>query len=374
LSRKNELEKIPHAILEETYKAGMESDDKNRSATFYHIDQSTVYSRVNELYKGKIELMDTKAALQKYSWLKDYMWKLVDKDKDEFTRKVAEDWSGGYFMRILPGAEVTFPLQSCLLITQKNLEQRIHNIIIAEEGSNAHIITSCVQHSSVPKAAHLGISEFYVKKGATLNFTMIHQWSENTLVRPRSAAEISDKAKFVSNYVCMRPVRDIQMYPVAYCNGEDSTVSFNSILYAHGKSMLDIGSKAVLNGKGSKAEMISRSISREGSKMIIRGLIDGSSSDCKGHLECRGLLVDGDAILESIPELIARKKGVEITHEAAVGKISEKEITYLMTRKLSRDQAVSLIIRGFMDVGILGLPDALNAEIKRIVDASTEAN
>lgn len=374
MSRKNELEKIPHAILEETYKAGMESDDKNRSATFYHIDQSTVYSRVNELYKGKIELMDTKAALQKYSWLKDYMWKLVDKDKDEFTRKVAEDWSGGYFMRILPGAEVTFPLQSCLLITQKNLEQRIHNIIIAEEGSNAHIITSCVQHSSVPKAAHLGISEFYVKKGATLNFTMIHQWSENTLVRPRSAAEISDKAKFVSNYVCMRPVRDIQMYPVAYCNGEDSTVSFNSILYAHGKSMLDIGSKAVLNGKGSKAEMISRSISREGSKMIIRGLIDGSSSDCKGHLECRGLLVDGDAILESIPELIARKKGVEITHEAAVGKISEKEITYLMTRKLSRDQAVSLIIRGFMDVGILGLPDALNAEIKRIVDASTEAN
>jgi Fe-S cluster assembly scaffold protein SufB len=374
LSKENELEKIPHAILEETYKAGMEADDKNRAATFYHIDQSTVYSKVNEVYQGKIELMDTKAALQKYSWLKDYMWKLVNKDKDEFTRKVAEDWSGGYFMRILPGAEVTFPLQSCLLITQKNLEQRIHNIIIAEDGSNAHIITSCVQHSSVPKAAHLGISEFYVKKGATLNFTMIHQWNENTLVRPRSAAEIGDKAKFVSNYVCMRPVRDVQMYPVAYCNGEDSTVSFNSILYAHGKSMLDIGSKAVLNGKGSKAEMISRSISREGSKMIIRGLIDGSSSDCKGHLECRGLLVDGDAILESIPELIARKKGVEITHEAAVGKISEKEITYLMTRKLSRDQAVSLIIRGFMDVGLLGLPDALNAEIKRIVDASTEDN
>jgi hypothetical protein len=164
------------------------------------------------------------------------------------------------------------------------------------------------------------------------------------------------------------------MYPAAFCNGENSTVSFNSIIYAHPKSKLDLGSKAVLKGKGSKAEMISRSISREGSNMTIRGLIDGSSPDCKGHLECRGLLLDENAVLESIPELIARKKGVEITHEAAVGKISEKEITYLMTRKLSRDQAVSLIIRGFMDVGILGLPDALNAEIKRIVDASTEAN
>ena len=83
--------------------------------------------------------------------------------------------------------------------------------------------------------------------------------------------------------------------------------------------------------------------------------------------------MDDKSIMQSIPELIAKKKGVEITHEAAVGKISEKEITYLMTRRLTRDQAVSLIIRGFMDVGILGLPEALNAEIKRIVDASTGA-
>jgi Fe-S cluster assembly scaffold protein SufB len=366
--------KVPHEILEETYTAGMEADDKDRSGTFYHVDQATIYSKVNERFEGKIELMDTKTALQKYSWLDEYMWKLVDRDKDEFTRRVAEDWSGGYFMRVMPGAEITFPLQSCLLITQKNLEQRVHNIIIAEENSKAHIITSCVQHSSVPKASHLGVSEIYVKKGAMLNFTMIHQWSENTLVRPRSAAEIGDGATFVSNYVCMHPVRDMQMYPAAFCTGADSAVSFNTILYGKPNSLLDIGSKAVLTGKGSKAEMISRAIAREGSKMIIRGLIEGDNADCKGHLECRGLLIDEEAFLQSIPELIAKKKGVEITHEAAVGKISEREITYLMTRKLSRDQAVSLIIRGFMDVSILGLPEALNAEIKRIVDASAEAS
>jgi Fe-S cluster assembly scaffold protein SufB len=365
--------KIPHKILEETYKAGMEAGDKDRSGTLYHVDQSTVYSKVNELFEGQIELMDTKAALKKYAWLSDYMWKLVDKDKDEYTKKVAEDWSGGYFIRMMPGAEITFPLQSCLLITQRNLEQRVHNIIIAEEGSKSHIITSCVQHSGVPKASHLGVSEIYVRKGATLNFTMIHQWTENTLVRPRTATEVDDNATFVSNYVCMRPVKDVQMYPAAFCNGADSAVSFNSILYGNKNSSMDIGSKAVLNGKGSRAEMISRAIAREDSKVIVRGLIEGNSLDCKGHLECRGLLVDEEAILQSIPELIARRKGVEITHEAAVGKISEREITYLMTRKLSRDEAVSLIIRGFMDVGILGLPEALNAEIKRIVEASTEA-
>jgi Fe-S cluster assembly scaffold protein SufB len=373
VNTESDLTKVPHKILEEAEKAGLESNEQNRAGTFFHLNQETITAKVNDLFEGKLELMDVKAALKKYSWLESYMWKVVSKDKDEFTKKVADDYSGGYFMRILPGIELTFPLQSCLMITQRNLEQRVHNIIIAEEESKSHIITSCVQHSSVPRASHLGISEIYVKKGAMLNFTMIHQWSENTLVRPRSGAQVDDKATFISNYVCMHPVRDVQMYPVAYCTGEDSRVSFNSILYGHQNSLLDIGSKAVLSGKGSKAEMISRAIAREGSKMIIRGMIEGDSSDCKGHLECRGLLMDDKSFMQSIPELIAKKKGVEITHEAAVGKISEKEITYLMTRRLSQDQAVSLIIRGFMDVSILGLPEALNAEIKSIIDASTGA-
>jgi len=374
MAKQNDLTNIPHKILEEAQQAGIEAQDKNRSATFFHLNQETIAAKVNESYEGKLELMDIKAALKKYSWLEDYMWKMVSKDKDDYTKKVAEDYSGGYFMRILPGAEISFPLQSCLMITERNLEQKVHNIIIAEENSQAHIITSCLQHSSVPKASHLGVSEIYVKKGAMLNFTMIHQWSENTIVRPRTGALVQDKATFISNYVCMRPVRDIQMYPVAYCEGEDSRVSFNSILYGQKNSVLDIGSKAVLRGRGSKAEMISRAITREGSKMIIRGMIEGHNSDSKGHLECRGLIMDNESFMQSIPELIATKKGVEITHEAAVGKISEKEITYLMTRKISREQAVSLIIRGFMDVSILGLPDALNSEIKSIVHSAAGAD
>jgi uncharacterized protein len=374
MSKESNLTKIPHQILEEAQKAGLETDGKNRSGTFFHLNQETIASKVNEMYEGKIELMDIKAALKKYPWLEEYRWKLVNKDKDEYTKKVAAEYSGGYFMRILKGAEIDFPLQSCMMISQNNFEQKVHNIIIAEEDSKAHIITSCVQHSNVPNATHMGISEIYVKKGAMLNFTMIHQWSEQTLVRPRSAAQIDDKATFVSNYVCMTPVRDVQMYPVAYCKGNESRVSFNSIVYGHRNSLLDLGSKAVLTGKGSKAEMVSRAIAREGSKMIIRAMVEGDSTECKGHLECRGLLMDNESFMKSIPELIAKKKGVEITHEAAVGKISEKEVNYLMTRRLSRDQAVSLIIRGFMDVGILGLPDSLNTEIKKIVDKSAEAD
>ncbi len=213
-----------------------------------------------------------------------------------------------------------------------------------------------------------------MKKGATLNFTMIHNWNRETYVRPRSAALVEDNGTFISNYLCLRAVRDVQMYPMAFCNGEKSRVSFNSILYGHKNSCLDIGSKAVLNGKGSKAEMNTRAISRNLSKIIVRGMIEGNNSDSKGHLECRGLIIDDESFIQSIPELVARKRGAEITHEAAVGKLSEKEIIYLMTRKLSRDQAVSMIIRGFMDVGIMGLTKSMREEVDQIVDLVAEAS
>jgi len=374
LGQKKALTEVPHKILEEAYKAGIDQNEETRSGTLLHVDQATIYSKVNDFFEGKIEIMDTQDALQRYSWLNEYRWKLIEKVKDEFTKKVAKDFSGGYFIRILPGAEVVFPLQSCLMITRENLEQRVHNIIIAEEGSKAHIISSCVQHSTVKNASHLGISEFYVKKNAMLNFTMIHNWSEETLVRPRSAALIEDGGEFVSNYICLNPVKDVQMYPVAYCNGEGSKVNFNSILYGHKNSSLDIGSKAVLNGKKSKAEMVTRAIARKGAKIIARGLIEGNNSESKGHLECRGLIIDDESFIQSIPELIARRKGVEITHEAAVGKISETEILYLMTRRLTQEQAISTIIRGFMDVDIMGLPNSLSKEVNQIVDLVAQSN
>ncbi|WP_455277091.1 hypothetical protein, partial [[Eubacterium] cellulosolvens] len=142
MSEIQELKNLPHTILSNAQKAGIDLNENKRSGTLFHLDQSTIYSKINELFKDKLELMDSKVAFEKYPWLEKYRWKLVSKEKDEFTEKVSKDFSGGYFMRILPNAEITFPLQSCLMISEQNLEQKIHNIIIAEEGSNAHIMTS----------------------------------------------------------------------------------------------------------------------------------------------------------------------------------------------------------------------------------------
>ncbi|RLI95445.1 MAG: SufD family Fe-S cluster assembly protein [Candidatus Altiarchaeales archaeon] len=315
--------------------------------------------------------MDTCDALMKYKWLRNYVWKLVDKDEDEYTKKADENLGGGYFLRIMKNAKIDLPLQSCLIMASENMEQNVHNIIIAEEGSNARIITGCTLHPDVRSGQHIGISEFFIKRNATLNFTMIHNWSEETKVRPRSAAVIEENGKFISNYIALKPVRDIQMYPSAICKGRDSMARFNTILYSHRGSLMDIGSKIELLGKNSKGEIVSRAIATDNSRIIARGMLIGNNSGVRGHLECRGILLDDSAEIRAIPELIGNRRDIDLSHEAAIGKIAEGEIIYLMSRGLSRDEATSVIVRGFLDVDILGLPKELNNEIRRLIEKTT---
>jgi uncharacterized protein len=358
--------KLDKALLKEARNAGIQ--EHGRAATYFLTDHADAYTQIGSMFNGKLEIMDTRAALKKYDWLKDYYWKAVSKDKDEFTKQVADDLGGGYFIRIFKGQKVNVPIQSCLMIKENKLVQRIHNIIIAEEGSEANIISGCVQSHGVSAAMHIGVSEFYIKKGAKLNFTMIHNWSSETKVRPRSASWIEDDATFVSNYICLTPVKDIQMYPVGLCNGNNSVGRFTSLLYAHQNSLLDVGGKVDLVGKGSKAEIISRVIALDTSTVYSRGMLIGTNPDSKGHLECSGLLLGKKAKIIAVPELAANAYGSELSHEAAVGKIADKELLYLMSRGLSQEEATSVIIRGFLDTKIFGLPEHLQKYIDSLME------
>ena len=364
---------LPEDIAKQSLNAGVRTDEKGRAGTYFQIDRSMVSQAIKKAFEGKAEIMSTKEALEKYDWMDDYWWKLVAVDADKYTALAELEWDMGYFIRALEGQKIMLPLQACLFVSKDNLNQNVHNVIIAEPNSELHIITGCVTHPNVQRGLHVGISEFFVKKGAKLTFTMIHNWAQNFDVRPRSAAIIEDDGTFVTNYVCLKPVKSLQMYPVAYCKGANSKARFNSILYGAKNSYLDVGSKVVLQGKGSRGEVTARAIASDNSQIYARGLLVGEREDSKAHLECRGLLLSDSASIHAIPELIAKVKGAELSHEAAVGKIAEEQIQYLMARGFSELEAQSLIVRGFMDVGIMGLPKALETEIKRMVDTTTAA-
>ncbi|MBE0467076.1 MAG: SufD family Fe-S cluster assembly protein [Candidatus Desulforudis sp.] len=354
--------------LDRMSSVGVDVQCRGRSGNFVQVDHRVLQAGAAE---PGLEVMSTSEALQAYDWLTEYRWRAVSADKDEFTRYAREHARHGYFIRVLPGARINHPLQACLYLGEDGLTQCVHNIVIVEEGAELNIITGCASGPRVGSGAHIGVSEFYVRKGAKLNFTMIHSWAEDVEVRPRTGTFVDAGGTFISNYVCTRPVRHLQMYPVSHLRGEGAVARYQSILVAPPGSRMDVGSRVVLEAPATKSEIIARTITT-GGEIISRGHLVGRVPGVKAHLECRGLLLAPEGLIHAVPELEAQAEGVEMSHEAAVGKIAPEEIEYLMARGLSAEAAVSTIVRGFLNVDIPGLPPALRDEIDRAVALSRE--
>lgn len=359
----DDLEALSDEDKERLIEVGVDTTGAERSGSFVQRDNHV--SHRHTIQEG-VELMSTSEALKKYDWLQDYWWKAVAVDQDKYTANVQLHQNDGYFMRTLPGVKTTFPLQACLYLQEDRSVQNVHNIIIAEEGSELHIITGCTTAAKVKEGIHLGVSEFFVKKGAKISFTMIHNWSEDVVVRPRTGIMIEEDGVYLSNYILLKRAKSLQTYPNAYLLGENSTARFNSVLVAPEGSNIDTGARTFLRAPGAKAEIISRTISTGGTVMA-RGHMIGEVPGVKAHMECNGLILSEQGIVAAVPELEGRVADIEMSHEAAVGKIAKEEIEYLMARGLSEDEAKSTIIRGFLDVDITGLPPMLEKQIKAVL-------
>lgn len=349
-----DLRQLSDADKERLLLAGIDAGGLGRAGSFMHANHSDASF---ESRQEGLEIMDIKSALNRFGGLPEYYWKALDKNKDEFTRSADENLHGGYFIRAKKGVKIAQPVQSCLFIKGNGVGQNVHNIIIVEEGAELHIISGCATAEGTEDAAHLGISEYYVADGGKLTFTMIHNWGEAVNVRPRSAGIAGANASFVNNYILMQPVKDLNMYPSFALNGENSVARFNSIIVAPKGSYVDTGGKILLNAPNTRGEIIARTLTTGGT-IINRGYIQGNAAPAKGHQECLGLVL-GEGRIHSIPEIDARVDGVELSHEAAVGKIAQEEIEYLMARGLDEEEATSTIVRGFLNVDIMGLPENL---------------
>ena len=348
---------------------GRVTSGEERSGSFLLMDHSPVHCSIGQ--EG-VELLSMADALERYDGLKEYWWKAVDVETDKYTAQAEIDFNNGYFVRVEAGVKATFPVQACLYIGKEGIAQNVHNMIIVEEGSELHLITGCTTAPHLEKGLHIGVSEIYVKKGATLTSTMIHNWGEEVVVRPRTVVMVEEGATFMSNYVCMKPVRSVQMYPVVRLLGKNAVTRLNSILVATRGSEMDVGGSVSLEATGTRAEIISRTIST-GGNIIARGQLIGYEPGVKAHLECNGLMLSEEGSIRAIPELDARVAGVEMSHEAAVGKISQEQIEYLMARGLNEEDATALIVRGFLNVKMEGLPEELQREIDKIISESEKS-
>ena len=350
---------------------GVIADEGGRAGTIMFINNRVSHCSVKE-QEGLI-MIPLSEALKKYDWVKDYYWKSMDPTKDKYTAKAYLDNADGYFIYVEKGHRIKDPIQSCMMIGTKKGAQTLHNIIIVDEGASLELITGCATGSHINEGLHVGVSEIYVKDNASITFSMIHNWGTKTMVRPRTNCVLGRNSKYVNNYVLLEPVGSLQSFPTCYLNGEGASCKFNTVCLAQKESDIDIGGAAVLNAPGTSAEIMSRSVC-SGGKIIARGRLTGNATGAKAHLECRSIMLNDEGSTLAIPELEATVADVEMTHEAAVGKIARDQIEYLMSRGLSEDDAVSMIIRGFLVGSINGLPENLRREIDEAVNKANLGN
>ncbi len=336
--------------------------------SYIQVNEVAVYKALEEsLSKYGVRVLPLRKALEELPNVKELAWKLVRPDLDKYT--VASYLYGGelgYFIYVPPNTEVPAPIYSCLAITRDRKIQFAHNIVYVDSNSVAHVVTGCAVPHGVKGGLHIGISEFYVGRGSRLTFSMIHAWSEGLHVRPRTAVSVDDGGEYVSYYVIYSPVASLQTYPSVRL-GRSSKAYLASVIAGSGESVYDVGSKAVLGGLNASAEVVSRVVAYDSSRIYARSEIVAEDAG-RGHVECLGLLLSSNAEIHSIPTLTSKKPEALLSHEAAIGMIAQDEIEYLMSKGFTEGEAKSIIVRGFMNVEVRGLPLTVMMEIDRLLD------
>lgn len=343
--------------------AGFDAAEKERGGSYFLDDASVV--RCKTMQAG-IEVIPIAEALEKNDWIGDYSWKLVAVDTDKYTAAAALGFQNGCVIRSRPGSKNILPVQACLYAGAQGLRQHAHNIVIAGEDSELHVIAGCSAAPGITEGLYAGVTEFFVGKNALLSFTMIYDRAPDMVARTRSAARIEQGGRFFENSICLKPVRSVQTHLAADLVGNGAAAGVCTLTVGNPGSECDVGSSIRLKAPGTRARITAKNVTN-GGKVISRAHVIGDAPGVRGLYECRGLTLK-DGALHTVPELEVNACGAEIAHQSSIGKISRDEINYLMSRGMSEDEATSIILRGFMSIDAPGMPFQLKSEIDRIIE------
>ena len=288
---------------------------------------------------------------------KEYIGKL---QKSEFKK---EEYTG-YFIKA--SKNTTHKIQTCFLTSQVGFEQKVHNVIVLEEGSTMEIFTGCLSSLHVKDNKHRAVTEIFVGKNATLTFNMIHSWGETSEVYPKTVAKVEEGGTYISNYIVWDSVKRIIASPLAILE-KDATAVMRSLVYMHEGTDLEVGGRIQLDGEGSSGEVLSNIVG-EGGKMVNEASIEVNASETKGHIECDALPLKDDIEFETIPKLKTKVKDTKLSHEASIGKVSKDEIEYLMSKGFTEKKSIEMIVNGFSNKSVEDMPDIVKKQFEDILE------
>lgn len=346
---------------------GVDPAEVKRAGSLLLLDRSVVYDRVSRAYEGQVELLAIGEARARHAWLDDYWWRAIDVGSDRYTAAAYLAPTGGFFLHVKAGQRVFWPLQTCLLLEHQAARQILHNVILVEEDAEVQLVTGCTAHPGARRGMHVGVTEVYLQRGASLSETMIHHWAPGFHVRPRTAVVADAGASYVSNYVLATPALCVQSHAHVVLRGAHARAELRGIVVGVADSIVDLDVEVELLGRETRVDSVSRAIARDRSQIFVRGRLVGRDDRSQGHLDCRGMVVSNAAAIHAIPELDSEHAPhCRLSHEAAVGPIDEEVIDYLTTRGIDREEATSVLTRGFLKAGLPALPGPLEQQIHRL--------
>ncbi len=370
-------EDLPEDIKNTYDRLGIPEAEKARlvAGVAAQYESEVVYHKINEeLERQGVIFLDTDTGLKEHPELfQEYFATVIPVGDNKFAALNTAVWSGGSFVYVPKGVHVTIPLQAYFRINTENMGQFERTLIIADEGSYVHYVEGCTAPIYSSDSLHSAVVEIIVKKNARVRYTTIQNWSTNVynLVTKRATCEEGATMEWIDGNIGSKVT---MKYPAVYLMGEHSRGETLSIAFAGEGQHQDAGSKMVHCAPYTSSSIISKSVARGGGRSSYRGLlqVQEGAHHSASSVKCDALLVDTISRSDTYPYVDVREDDVSLAHEATVSKVSDDQLFYLMSRGMEEDEAMAMIVRGFVEPIARELPMEYALELNRLIELQME--
>ena len=369
---------LPDAIKNTYEKLGIpEAERKYLAGVTAQYESEVVFHRNREdLEQQGVIFCDMDTALREYPEIvKQYFGTVIPRNDNKFSALNSAVWSGGSFIYVPPGVEVEMPLQAYFRINAENMGQFERTLIIADEGSKVHYIEGCSAPTYTSDSLHSAVVEIIVKPSARVTYTTIQNWSNNVfnLVTKRAVVEAEGHMEWIDGNIGSRLT---MKYPGVVMVGPKASGEVLSVAYAGAGQHQDAGAKMVHAAPETTSKIVSKSISKDGGQTSYRGLVrvEEGAYGCKSHVQCDALILDEESVSDTYPYMEIGAQDAIIGHEATVSKVADEQLFYLMSRGLSEEQAMSMVVNGFIEPVTRTLPMEYAVEWSRLIELQMEGS
>ena len=370
-------DELPEDIKNTYDKLGIPEAEKQRlvAGVAAQYESEVVYHKIREdLEEQGVIFLDTDTGLKEHPELfKEYFASVIPAGDNKFSALNTAVWSGGSFIYVPKGVHVDIPLQAYFRINTENMGQFERTLIIADEDSYVHYVEGCTAPIYTSDSLHSAVVEIVVKKGARVRYTTIQNWSNNVynLVTKRATAAEGATMEWIDGNIGSKIT---MKYPAIYLMGEHAKGETLSLAFAGEGQHQDSGSKMVHLAPHTSSSIVSKSVARGGGRTSYRGLVQvmPRAGHSASTVRCDALLVDTISRSDTYPYVDIRNDDVSMGHEATVSKVSEDQLFYLMSRGLTEEEAMAMIVRGFIEPIARELPMEYALELNRLIELQME--